>query len=387
MELRFERRLSCSPAAAFALLTEPERMNRWSTARVRSTSSGDGGSAAGVGALRKVRTPGWPPTVLEEVVVRSEAPSAFAYRIVSPERALLRDHLGQITLAPDGAGGTRLLWRVTLEPVPFLPVRQLVTRTIEPELARSLDALERVAHGAAHAGGAPPARHEILVEEEASLADLYATARLCREEQRALADELAARSDPRHWFTRVYQHVTSLQIESCERGRYRHPGWVLRLIASFHHYYWRSLVPALGRAGGAPESHWRAAFAAMERAPRRHVRRFEQMGACVFYGMKAHIEEDLPRALARTYAAHYRGRCDYVRFRGDYFDMAHIFRDAGQRLLDELGAREVPLRWRALNAVLPREVQDAISARRYYDIPAERRRAFARGERLIELVS
>jgi uncharacterized protein YndB with AHSA1/START domain len=383
-----ERALACSAEHAFALLTEPQRMNRWSSARIEARAPGDGQHAAGVGALRRVYLPAPMRGVLDEVVEQSEPPTRFVYRVIGG--APVRDHRGDITIEAV-PGGSRLRWEVRAQPlVPGSGA--LMRRMLRTGLEQSLDALVRVA-GEAAAGAAevedlPPKR---APWRAADLEALEQRALACRDEQRALADELAGSGDGKYWFTRVYQHVTDLQIDSCRAGAYQHPGWVLALVERFHVLYLHNLERDLGRRDGWVENHWKEAFDHMRRdvraAQRRSgQRRFEQMARCVFRGMKAHIEDDLPRALAQVYAARYAERCDYPRFRSDYLTMGPIFRDAGDRLLAELDPREVPLQSRVLGAVLPAEAKDRLMARRMYDIPRQRSKAFERGGRIAAML-
>lgn len=104
-------------------------------------------------------------------------------------------------------------------------------------------------------------------------------------------------------------------------------------------------------------------------------------------GMQAHIEEDLPRALAEVHHHHYRGRCGYVRFRADYLAMADVFRAAGERLMAEVPRAWWPLQARLIDRTLPDEVKAALQRRTFYDLPRERLRAFERGRRLAELLA
>jgi uncharacterized protein YndB with AHSA1/START domain len=378
VKLRLERRLPCDPEVAFSLATDPAHMNRWSTAKVRSTRLGDGHHPAGVGAMREVTLPGRGGRVLEEVVEASEPPRRFAYRVV--RGAPVRSHLGVMTFSPTAAG-TRFTWEVDVD-APWPALEVILRRTLLPELEVSVAALVRISR-AEPPGSLPPLRR---LDETDALPGLYAAADTVRSAQRALADELEAAGDARHWFTRVYQHVTEEQIAACREGRFDHPAWVLRLVPGFHHYYAFNFERLVGRAAGPVEEHWRRAFAATVRPDRWKRGRFEGMGWAVFQGMRAHIEEDLPRALAETFAASYRGRCDYARFRADYLRMGSVFQRAGDRLVDKLGFFEVPMRVHLLGAVLPREVLDAWSAKRFYDIARKRREAFERGERLAAML-
>ncbi len=353
-------------------------MNRWSTAKIHLASAGDGGHPAGVGALRRVDLPGLGGR-LHEVVAESEPPHRFVYRVYRGPG--IRAHRGEMTVAQTKEGSF-LTWEVRADFVaPFAGIvaKQMLTR----ELGRSLDTLVTLApSGGPSLLRAPPARE---LDETQALPALYEEAERVLEEQRALADELLAARDPRGWFTRSYQHVTTLQLRECRRGRFLHPAWVLRLVPVFHRYYMDSLGPSLGRGEGVVEDHWREAFGRMQRGKVRRSTRYQAMARCTLYGMIAHIEEDLPRALAEVYLAHYRGRCDYVRFRADYLAMEPIFREAGERLLHgELSRWQIPPPTQVLME-LPVELRAAVMDRKLYDIPRNRVRAFGRGERMVRL--
>jgi hypothetical protein len=278
--------------------------------------------------------------------------------------------------------GAFVTWEVRADfvaPLTGLVAKQLLTR----ELGRSLDVLAEIARTEPPSTLAPPPARDL--DETSELPRLYEVAERILQEQRTLADELLRKNDPRGWFTRSYQHVTTLQLRECRRGRFSHPAWVLRLIPVFHRYYMDSLAPSLGRAEGAVEDHWREAFRRMRRRRVRRSSRYLTMARCTLFGMIAHIEEDLPRALAEVYLAHYRGRCDYVRFRADYLAMEPIFREAGERLLfGELSRWQIPPPTLVLME-LPVEVRSAVMDRQLYDIPTNRVRAFGRGERIARL--
>ncbi|MFW5925779.1 MAG: DUF5995 family protein [Myxococcota bacterium] len=380
MLLCFERQLPCPPSVAWSLANDPRRMNLWSLARVEVVSLGDGAHPAGVGALRRVHVPSrLRPLALDEVVVEAEPPHRFAYRVVAG--VPVRRHLGRLACEPSERG-TRLRWEVDIEP-PNRLLGLLIRRSLVPQLERSLDRMVRAA-GDADAGTALPPRRDL--DEHAPVPDLLRVAEDCLAEQRSLADGLMATEAPARWFTRVYEHVTELQIAGCREGRFRHPAWVLRLIPAFHELYVRNLRAWLRREHTAVEAHWRSAFTAMEGAARKRPEPLSHLGYVVAKGMQAHIEEDLPRALAQVWARHYAGRCDYVRLRGDYLAMESVFRVAGDRLLQAIPRREWPLDTRVLHAVLPAVIKDRWTAREHYDLGRQRRKAFERGERIGRMI-
>lgn len=371
VKLVFERSLPCAPERAFPLLTEADRMNLWSTARIESRSPGDGGHPAGVGALRTVTLPRGGR--LEEVVLESEPPRRFVYRVLGG--APVRHHEGRIELAPE-PGGTRLTWTVDLE-FPVRGLARVARRLIAPELERSLDALVQVARRARSCRLPEPGE----IDDDGVIDQLYADALAIRARQRRLAERYRVVNDPRYWFTRVYAHVTDRQVAGCRSGRFRHPGWVLRLIPPFHRYYEDALLAE--DRGVACETHWAQAFRA---ARRFRLGQFHRAVEAIRLGMRAHIEDDLPRTLAEVWLTHYRGRCDYVRFRGDYLIMGPIFREAGDRMLREMAPFDRPLRWYLSDGLVPPELRDWWTIRTWYDIPGRRRQAFERGERLIHFV-
>jgi uncharacterized protein YndB with AHSA1/START domain len=383
MRIALERTLPCSPVVAFSLATDPSLMNRWSTARVESTALGDADHATAVGALRRVHLPGPLGRELDEVIVASDAPDRFVYRVVPS--GLLRTHRGEMRFTPVILGkdrGTRMTW--TVEATFTRPgVGFAAKRFLERELARSLDRMIEVAHDGVSATNAPPRRD--LSELDSRLVEgLYADAERARDDQRALADQLLGAGDPRGWFARAYEHVTDLQLDACRRGDFEHPSWVLHLVPRFHFYYVTNLEKSLGRRPGRPEEHWERAFARMRSAEGRNAR-FREMARSVLPGVIAHIEDDLPRALAEVYVAHYRRFCSYARFRADYLSMAPIFGRANDRLVEALDARDLPLSTR-LAMLLPRDSRERRVHEHIYDIPKKRRQAFERGARIAELL-
>ena len=365
MRMTFERDLRMPPEAAWHHLTQPALMNRWSTARIESLALGDGGLPGSVGALRRVRLPRR-GGVLTEVIDRSDAPEVLEYRVVAG--APVRAHGGAIALAPADGGGTRLRWTVDIDPY----TRALVPPIwllLQWELNRSLDRLRDLDGDGAPAAGLTDASPD-FAHEVPQLPALRAVGVGVAASQEALADELLAAGDPRGHFARVYQYVTEGLLAAVDEGRFDHPGWVLRLVPVFDGYFTGNV-----RASGAEvEPHWQRAFTTMERV--RDGSPFEAMVQAVVAGMRAHIEDDLPRALATVYAEHYAGVCEHVRFRADYLRMTDIFPAAGARLMAALP------RWRwAPGALLvdmfaPAPLREQLFERRVYPISRSRSRAF-----------
>lgn len=360
----WERELDAPPERVWPHLVVPERMSVWSRAPIARVDDGDGDLPYGVGALRRVtiRALGRKSS-FEEVVAASEAPRRLVYHVV---RGLpIRDHVGVQTLEPRGAG-TRLVWRVDFEPLAS-PLGALAARTLDAQMGQSLDALARVVREV----DVPALPAPRAFADDDPLEPLHATGARILEAQRALAESL--RGDPKYWFSRVYQFVTEEQIRFV-RERATHPAWTLRLLPVFHRFYSSNLEAH--RAGRAVEWPWRVAFRAMDRARGTDG---VAMIRGLLLGVRAHIEEDLPRALAEVWLDVYRGRCDYVRLRADYLRMAYVFRRASSRLIAEMPPDWVPPRMRLVVRVAPLELQDWVFSRNYYDVARARRKAFERG--------
>jgi hypothetical protein len=366
IELRWDRDLDAPPDVVWPHLVVPTKMSEWSSAPIARVDDGDGGVPFGVGAIRKVTIDALGrKTSFEEVVAASEPSSRLVYHVV---RGLpLRDHEGVQTLVPVGRG-SHLAWKVRFEPI-TKPLGAAASRMLEAQMNASLDALVRVVANARTARIDEP--RAAFHDDEHEVAELEKKGQVILRAQRALAESL--RGDPKYWFARVYEFVTEEQLRFVAE-RATHRAWILRLLPVFDRFYASNL--AAHRAGGHVEAPWRVAFGAMDRAPRTD-------GVAIIRGLllgvRAHIEEDLPRALAEVWLAHYRARCDYVRLRADYIRMAGVFRVASERLIAEMPRAWVPPHLRALMRFAPAEVQDWAFARSYYDVARARRKAFERG--------
>jgi hypothetical protein len=380
VHLRLERALPVAPEVAWPFIAEPDLISRWSRAAVELVALGDGAHPGGVGAVRSVRLHGRPALVLEEVIEESAAPRRLVYRVF--RGAPVTDHVGQIELEPT-EGGCRLVWTVTLAGA--LPgVETLALRLLRPALEASLAAL--AAQLADRATASRPSRPPPPVrdlDEAHALPALRAEAMRCAKAQREMADRLLGRGDDRGWFARIYQGVSEVLIADADSGRLRHPAWALRLIPPFHRLYVDNLRRRLGEIDGEVEAHWRRAFLATERLRPRGRAIFDTMALAIFLGMRAHIEHDLPRALAEVYLSSYVGRCDYARFRADYLRMAEAISAAGDRLLADLPRHTWPLVARIYDRLTPRALRPTMLDRKIYPLRARRREAFERGAALV----
>jgi hypothetical protein len=217
--------------------------------------------------------------------------------------------------------------------------------------------------------------------------ELWAEAQSVLEAQRVLADRLDREDDPKRWFTRVYQYVTENQLAWAREGNVRHVGWVLRLIPRFHHYYVANLERRRGEAAGIAEAHWQTAFDEMEGLGRKKKDPRRMLFIGLLRGMRAHIEEDLPRALAEVWVDHYADRADFARFRADYLSMGKIFIRSSEALMKLVPRSFLPWYYRGpMPSLIPDDLKDRLRRKNYYDVPRARLLAFERGERLAEML-
>lgn len=401
------RELDCPPMTAWRLITDPEQMNAWSTARIDLVDGGPGDRPDTAGALRIVTLPDG-KRKLREVVEYADAPREFRYRVYDGGPLLL-DHSGVQTLAPTHDGRTVLTWQVSMRLI-SAPLSHLLCRVIRKQVATSLDRLAAVAATATNTTAVdeaallvgpgttvdddPAATAGALVDPvrpgspafDALLADAQESLR----DQRVLADELAAADDPKQWFARVYQYVTEEMISAASGSAHSasmssaadssssrvmaldHPDWVLALIPVFHEYYERNLTAYL--SGGDVEPAWAKAWSTAEsQDPRRpHVPVMKGL----LYGVSAHIDADLPRALVDVHRAHYPD-ADLRAFRPDYLRLAPVFTTASDRLLADLPRSHKPW-WTPLASRVHPQFRDSMLARNGYDVGRHRVKTFAR---------
>lgn len=378
--LDLDKDLPVPPDAAFALASDPALMNRWSEARIEPLAEGDGGHAAGVGALRRVhaRLAGR-DSVLDEVIEHVDPPHELRYRVFAP--STVRHHQGVITIAPS-ASGSRLRWRVEIGLV-AQPLEWIAGSALRPSLERSLDVMALVAERGVPELAPPPVR---ALDETSVVRRARPLAEACLASQRARADALLGRGDDRGWFARVYQHVTEGQLEACAAGRFEHPGWVLQLVVAFHALWEQNLARRLGEEPGEVEPHWVRAHRVAERGARSDESIFVRSMRAIHAGMRAHIEDDLPRAIAKVHRDAYAGRADLARFRADYLRMGDIFLEAGHRIRSVLPREAWTLRARVIDALTPEALRAPIMDRTFYPIARRRRQAFERAVGLVRVL-
>lgn len=153
---------------------------------------------------------------------------------------------------------------------------------------------------------------------------------------------------------------------------------MLRLIPRFHELYAKSLFTF--EAGEPTAPPWHKAWSTAEAGGAQ--RSAQLVMKALLQGVAAHIEVDLPRALADTYLRDFQDRCDYTYFRADYIRMANIFRKASDRLMAQMPNQFQPAWLRIARGALPPELSDQLM-NRYYDVARRRLEAFEKGKELV----
>ncbi|HVP27682.1 MAG TPA: SRPBCC family protein [Myxococcota bacterium] len=140
-EIEVERRIGASPARVWSILSDHEGMRSWMPVREVVRRRPGAPDPNGVGAVRTIRGMG---LVIEERITEFEPPARLVYELT--EGAPIRDHRGEVTLAPED-GGTRVRWRVRFRPaVPG--TGGLLAFVLRRGLAGGLERLARLVEGA-----------------------------------------------------------------------------------------------------------------------------------------------------------------------------------------------------------------------------------------------
>lgn len=132
--VRVSHRFAKPPERIFAYLAEHENLAELFGARVTRLQDGSDGERNGVGSRRSLKIGPLPP--FEETVTSFEVPVRIEYRIT--KGSPLRGHVGVMTFAPYGDGGTLFEYDIRLaSPVPGLAplVRASLTRSVTKSLA------------------------------------------------------------------------------------------------------------------------------------------------------------------------------------------------------------------------------------------------------------
>jgi len=377
-----QRWIPCVPELAFVLATHPAAMNRWSEARIEAVDPGEGGHPASVGATRLVHLPDSllsRGTRLEEVVVESRPPHRFVYRVVGG--APISWHEGVQELGPridprgSGTPGTWLSWQVDARLDLSVPgADTLVRRQLEAGLRQSLEAMVTVAYEGVDPE--PLARWPRPPEDDVDV---------LRREAEAAETELREahrrRGDPRAVLAGFFAELSQEWMGATRDGVVTHPGWALRLLPLSARY----LLDALeGDEQGSCEGHWREAFRAAEQAMGTRPS-LEALREALATSLRAHLEEDLPRVLATTFADHYASRHGFARFRADHLVLGRTFAPAAERFLASVPTEGWSWRER-LTRTLPAALSPTPLGRPERWLERSRHRAFDRGERLARLL-
>lgn len=383
MRFSVQRWIPCVPELAFVLATHPSAMNRWSEARIEAVDPGEGGHVSSVGATRFVHLPDSllsRDTRLEEVVVESRPPHRFVYRVVGGAPLSWHEGVQELTprVDPRGSGtpGTWLIWHVDAQlDVPVPGADTLVRRQLEAGLRRSLEAMVTAAHEGVDAE--PLARWTRPPEEDEPT--------LRRAAERVEAELREAhrrrRGDPRAVFAGFLAELGAEWMAMARRG-VAHPGWVLRLIPLSARYYLDALQ---GDDDGSCEGHWRESFRSAEQSMRTRPY-LDAVRDALGSSLRAHLEEDLPRVLATTFADHYAGRYGFARFRADHRVLGRTFGPAAERFFAEFPRDAWPWGQRLARRAMPASLRSRPLGRQDRWLHRSRGRAFDRGERLARLL-
>lgn len=375
MRLRIERDLPCSEATAFSLVSAPAAVRLWAPLWVESVSTGDGGHVSGTGALRRIHLRSSLRDVSAlEVVEASEPSRLFASRILDAKGVTY--HRAEFRISPR-AVGCRLDMELELE-LQSAMTERLVGRLVRSRLDRGLSRLERAASIAA-IEAPPPVRR---FDDGTVLPGLFEEASRGRKDLLSLMEAAADGGAGGVYFVSLFEQWSDAVIDAARRERFRHPAWMLRVLIALHAFFVGNATRWLRRERKNVESHWRRAFSRMEERER-HAD-LTTLETSITEGLRALFDDDLPRALAETWLAHYMGRADFVRLRADVALAAREVPAATLRMLNRVrhvrGARcRGLLPWqtsaveRALLAIPGTGIERALLA-------------FDRGDRMADLV-
>jgi hypothetical protein len=360
--------LDCSVEQAWRLLTDPTVKNQWSRGLTTARDVGGDGRMDRAGAVREVKVDLPTRPRVQEVVTCADEPTRFAYRIFEAS-PLLREYSCSIDIEPTDEG-CAVHYTVDVDFVPT--VGPLVAPPLRRSIEKSLRGLSEQSRRLA-GDPAPLTCHRRPRRRPGGAVALRPEVQRYLGFQQILAEELAAGDDPKQWFARLCALTTEELLRRIDDDRYSEPEWMMRLMAALH----RRLVSNLHayRTGGALSAGWRAAWAVCDEND--NNRSFRQVATGVIAASRAHMDEDMPRALVEAHAPVADDGRDFREFRADYLDVASVYALAADRLYAEIPAPVLPRVLRASGRVLP-EMRDAMT-RKLYDVETDRRRAFDKG--------
>jgi uncharacterized protein YndB with AHSA1/START domain len=106
-----EARISAPPERVFEVLADVERWPDWTFPDEAGRERDGSPEPDGRGAIRRFRTG---RRLTREEVVTFERPSAFSYVLL--EGIAVRNYRGDVTIEPDGDGGSVVRWHSTFDP-------------------------------------------------------------------------------------------------------------------------------------------------------------------------------------------------------------------------------------------------------------------------------
>ena len=105
-----EGRTSASPERVFAVLADVERWPDWTFPDEAGRERDGSPEPDGLGAVRRFRTG---RRVTREEIVVFEPPAAFSYVLL--EGVAVNNYRGDVTIEPDGTGGSVIRWHSTFD--------------------------------------------------------------------------------------------------------------------------------------------------------------------------------------------------------------------------------------------------------------------------------
>ncbi len=139
-EFTLTRRIAARPEVVFDAITDHRRYSDYTRIRRAELEREGDFEPNGVGAIRALHLLG-PP--MRERVIAFERPRRFSYELLSG--LPVRDHVGTVTLEPDGSG-TAMSYRVVTTPT--LPIGGfVVAAAFRSAISGLMDGVEREAEG------------------------------------------------------------------------------------------------------------------------------------------------------------------------------------------------------------------------------------------------
>jgi uncharacterized protein YndB with AHSA1/START domain len=141
------REVNAPPEVVFDVLTDHRRYSELTPLRKSELEREGETDPNGVGAIRKLTLAG-PP--MREEVIAFQRPSRFSYTVLSG--LPVRDHVGTVSLEPEGDGRTRVTY--ALRTTPTVPLAGgVVVALVKRAITQLLDGVSAEAERRAPVGG------------------------------------------------------------------------------------------------------------------------------------------------------------------------------------------------------------------------------------------